>query len=59
MAALVVDKHDGSVLKEAFSKRMPKDWRRFRSCMVKILDNWYFKELPQAEFERQIADNVT
>jgi len=52
MAALVVDKHDGSVLKNAFANRMPKDWRRFRSCMVKILDNWYFKELPQEEFEK-------
>jgi hypothetical protein len=37
---------------------MIKDWSRFRSCMVKIMDQYYFKELPKAELDRQIANTV-
>ena len=28
---------------------MPTNWRRFRSCMTKVLDQYYFKELPPAK----------
>lgn len=37
---------------------MPRDWSRFRSKMVKILDNWYFKEMQEDEFKAKIAKNV-
>jgi len=37
---------------------MPKDWRRFRSCMIKVLDQYYFKELPQEELKKQLARAV-
>lgn len=37
---------------------MPKDWRRFRSCMIKVLDQYYFKELPQEELKKQLASAV-
>ncbi len=37
---------------------MPTDWRRFRCCMTKVLDQYYFKELPADEFQRQLKKTV-
>jgi hypothetical protein len=52
MATLVFEKCDEQILREVFGKKMPTNWRRFRSCMTKVLDQYYFKELPPAELKR-------
>lgn len=45
MASFLMDKHDGKATQNAYRNILPKKFRRFRSKMVKILDNYYFKEL--------------
>lgn len=52
MASLIFDKCDESVIREVFQNKMPQDRFRLRAKLVKILDNYYFKELPKEEARR-------
>jgi hypothetical protein len=33
---------------------MPSKWKRFRSKVVKVLDNYYFKELEPEELKKAL-----
>jgi hypothetical protein len=59
MGTFVFDKTSEHNLKEAFQSKMPAKWRRFRSCMCKVMDQYYFKELPPHELQKQLATAVT
>lgn len=52
MACLLFEKCEEEVLREVFQKKMVEKGRRYRSKMVKILDNYYFKELEKSELDR-------
>jgi len=54
MAALIFERCDEDVIREVFQRKMPSKWRRFRSCMTKVLDQYYFKELPPEELKKQL-----
>ena len=54
MAGMVYDKCSEEVLREKFQRRMPKQWSRYRSRLVKVLDNYYFQELPPEELKRAL-----
>ena len=58
MAALVFEKCSEDILRDVFQHKMVKSRSRMRSRMVKILDNYYFQELPQEELQRQLKDTV-
>ena len=58
MAALIFEKCDEEVLKEIFGKKMPEKWCRFRSCMKKVLDQYYFKELSPSELRSQLEFSI-
>ena len=52
MAAIVFEKCDPEAIVEILQRRMPEKWKRFRSKMVKVLDNYYFKEFDKEELDR-------
>ena len=58
MAALVFEKTTEQNLRDVFQNKMPTNWRRFRSRMFKVLDQYYFKELPAQELQKQLAGAV-
>ena len=45
MAALTFEKCDSEAIREIMGKKMPTEWLRMRSKVVKVLDNYYFKEM--------------
>ncbi len=56
MGVIVLEKTDAETLRDVFGKRAPKLWFRFRSCMVKIFDRYYFKEM--ADLDSQLEKHV-
>ena len=52
MASLLFEKCSHKVLEDVFLHKMVAARSRFRSRMVKILDNYYFQELPKDELQR-------
>ena len=58
MAGMVYDKCSEEVLREKFQRRMPQRWARYRSRLVKVLDNYYFQELPPDELKRALEKAV-
>ena len=49
MGVLVLDKTNVEALKYIFGQQMPSKWLRLRSKMVKVFDQYYFKELEPRE----------
>lgn len=54
MAAAILDKTDECNLKQIFKDRLVKMDTRFRSKMVKVLDNYYFKEMKGTELQEKL-----
>jgi len=59
MVTVFFEKCDESLLRNIFEKKLPAFSARFRSRMVRHLDNFYFKELPADEYQRQLKQCVT
>lgn len=59
MVTIWFEKCDESLLKDIFQKKLPAFCSRFRSVMVRHLDNYYFKELSKEDCERQLQSCVT
>jgi len=58
MCCFLVERHDGKALYDAYRNKLPTSFRRFRSRMVKVLDKWFFQELPPDELKRQLDRKV-
>ena len=58
MAALVLEKCEPENVRAIWIERMSKQWKRMRSKMVKVLDNYYFKEMKGEELEKHIASSI-
>ena len=52
MAALLFNKCSYDQIRTIFMETLPNDRSRFRSRLVRILDSYYFKELPADEYKR-------
>ena len=55
MATAILERADEDSLKAVFRDRLQKLDKRFRSKMVKILDNYYFKEMSGEELQQKLA----
>ena len=58
MCCFLVERHDGKALHNAYRNKLPTAFKRFRCRMVKVLDKWFFKELPADELKRQLDRKV-
>lgn len=54
MGVLVLKKCEPEALSDVLVKKMPTQYKRFRSKMVKVLDSYYFKELKGDELKIQL-----
>ena len=54
MAALVFEKMKAEDFAPVVEEDLPKMYKRFRSKVVKVLDNYYFKELEPTELKKQL-----
>jgi len=45
MAGTVFERCDPQGIIDIFGRKMPYEWKRMRSRIIKVLDNYYFKEL--------------
>jgi hypothetical protein len=53
MAVLVFEKADLAPMQNVFTQ-LPKKFRRFRSCLFKVADTFYFKELRGPLLDRHL-----
>jgi hypothetical protein len=58
MAGLVFNKCDPEGIKKLIGTKMPGQWVRMRSKIVKILDNFYFKEMKGDELKKHIENAI-
>lgn len=54
MGVLVLKPCEATALKDVLVGKMPVQYKRFRSKMVKVMDQYYFKELEGDELKSQL-----
>lgn len=58
MAGLIFERCEPDSIRDIMGKKMPTDWPRMRSKVIKVLDNYYFKEMKGEELHQHIQNAI-